>query len=146
MSTSIKDINILDLLPQKPPFVMVDRLLYCKNMVTVTELEIREDNLFFKEGSLLASGLIENIAQTCAAGTGYMSMGSEGPVKIGVIGALNNININRLPRKSEIITTTVTITGEVFQMVLFDAIVKSGDEELATASIRTAIADVEAKI
>ena len=143
MSDSFNDINIQDLLPQKPPFIMIDRMVSLNDMTITTEFEIREDNIFVDEGHLLASGIIENIAQTCAAGIGYKNKSNSGSVKIGVIGALNNFNINRLPQKDEKITTIVSFVGEVFQMIMFDAIVKFGDEELATASIRTALTDID---
>ena len=143
MINSLNDINIQDLLPQKPPFIMVDRLVSLDDKTVTTEFEIREDNIFLSDGHLLASGLIENIAQTCAAGIGYKIKGGTGSVKIGVIGAINNLNINRPPQKDEKITTIVSFMGEVFQMIMFDAIVKFGDEELATVSIRTALTDVD---
>ena len=142
MRDSFNDINIQDLLPQQPPFIMIDRMVSLNDMTITTEFEIREDNIFVDEGHLLASGIIENIAQTCAAGIGYKHKCSTGLHKTGVIGALNNFNINRLPRKGEKITTIVTFVGEVFQMTMFDAIVKTGDENLAAASIRTAITDI----
>lgn len=143
MINSLNDINIQELLPQKPPFIMVDRLVSLDDKTVTTEFEIREDNIFLNDGYLLASGIIENIAQTCAAGIGYKNKGNSESVKIGVIGALNNFNISRPPRKDEKITTIVSFVGEVAQMIMFDAIVKFGDEELATASIRTAITDID---
>lgn len=143
MTNTFNDINIKDLLPQQPPFIMVDKLVSLDDKTVTSEFEIREDNIFLNDGHLLASGMIENIAQTCAAGIGYKNKSNSGSVKIGVIGALNNFNINRLPRKDEKITTIVSFVGEVFQMIMFDAIVKFGDEELATASIRTALTDID---
>ena len=142
---AIEDITLKELIPQRPPFVMIDRLVSCDMVVTVTELEVREDNIFVADGHLTAEGLMENIAQTCAAGIGYQNLSRGEAVKIGVIGAVNNMNILRLPRKGERITTTVEYVEEVFQMTLFKAIIKSGDEELANASIKTALTDVDAK-
>lgn len=145
MSISINEINVRELLPQQPPFVMVDRLLSCDDKSSVTELEIRSDNVFFGEDCLLTAGLVENIAQTCAAGIGFRNMNHSGSIKIGVIGALNNLEVNRLPKNGERITTTVNCVEEVFQMMMFDAVVKSGEEVLATTSIKTALTDIEAK-
>ena len=38
--------DILELLPQRRPFVMIDSLLYCDTAVTRTSLEVRDDNIF----------------------------------------------------------------------------------------------------
>ena len=55
-------IDILDILPQQQPFVMIDKLLLFDEKKTVTELAVRSDNLFFDQGRLSESGLVENIA------------------------------------------------------------------------------------
>lgn len=142
---TVNDISLKELLPQKPPFIMIDRLVLSDNTHSVAELEIREDNVFFNNGCLLASGLVENIAQTCAAGIGFKNIAKGGSVKLGVIGAISNFNINRLPQKGEKITTTVKYVEEVFQMIMFDAVVSCGETEIATATIKTALTDVVAK-
>ena len=124
---------------------MIDKLVSSDEECAVSELEVRPDNVFFTNGRLSSSGLVENIAQTCAAGIGYKNISNGVPVKIGVIGAVSNMNILRLPREGEHLTTIVKYVQEVFQMTLFDAIIKSGDEVLANASIKTALIDAEAQ-
>lgn len=143
---AIEDITVQELLPQKPPFVMIDKLVSSTEEMAVSELEVRPDNVFFGNGCLSAAGLVENIAQTCAAGIGYRNVNSGEAVKIGVIGALSNMNILRLPREGEHLTTIVKYVQVVFQMTMFDAIIKSGDEELANASIKTALIDADAQM
>ena len=142
---AIENISVQDLLPQKPPFIMIDKLVSSDEECEVSEFEVRPDNVFFANGRLSTSGLVENIAQTCAAGIGYKNISSGEAVKIGVIGAVSNMNIFRLPREGEHLTTTVKYVQEVFQMTFFDAIIKSGDEVLANASIKTALIDAEAQ-
>ena len=71
---AIEDITLKELIPQRPPFVMIDKLLSCDMVVTTTELEVREDNIFVADGRLTAEGLMENIAQTCAARMGYINL------------------------------------------------------------------------
>jgi 3-hydroxymyristoyl/3-hydroxydecanoyl-(acyl carrier protein) dehydratase len=46
----ISQIDIKTILPQQPPFVMVDRLLQCDMVVTRTQFSVRADNLFCKDG------------------------------------------------------------------------------------------------
>ena len=65
MDREISEIGLLELLPQRPPFVMLDRVLSCDGQRTLAELTVREDNLFFSSGHLSVPGMIEGIAQTC---------------------------------------------------------------------------------
>lgn len=141
MKLSINDISLDQLLPQKPPFIMIDRLVSNDDIYSVAELEIREDNVFFIDGCLTTAGLVENIAQTCAAGIGYRFLDKGLAVKVGVIGAVNNLSVQRLPRKGEKIMTTVKFMEEVFQMTLFEAVIHCGEEELARGTIKTALTD-----
>ena len=90
---AIEDIALKELIPQRPPFVMIDRLMSSDKVYSVTELEVRPDNLLVDNGRMSASGLVENIAQTCAARIGYINLNSGETVKIGVIGSISNLNI-----------------------------------------------------
>lgn len=136
---SYKDIPIKELIPQRPPFVMIDKMLSFDKNVTETQLEIRADNIFCKDGRLMAEGLMENIAQTCAARIGYVSLSKNEAVKIGVIGSVNNYEIFRLPKVGEVIITSVEVIEELFQITLVNAIVKCGDETLAQATMKIAL-------
>ena len=60
-----------NLLPQKFPFVMVDKICSYTETSIVSELKIEEDNIFFHNDCLVESGLIEHMAQTVALYTGY---------------------------------------------------------------------------
>ena len=68
-----KSIDIHTLLPQQPPFVMIDRLLHYDETRTVCSFTVPEDNLFCEAGVFKAAGLIENIAQSCAARLGFIN-------------------------------------------------------------------------
>lgn len=142
---AIEDITLNELLPQRPPFVMIDRLLSSDEVYSVTELLVREDNLFVENKRLTASGLIENIAQTCAARIGYINLSKGGTVKIGVIGSISNLTIERTPKVGEKLTTTIKLLEEVFNMTLVEAVIKSGDEEIVHANMKIALTDKESK-
>ena len=137
-------IDILKLIPQQPPFVMVDKLLYCDPKITKTTLTVREDNIFFDKGVLTEAGLIENIAQTCAARTGNIGKekGDNG-VKIGFIGTIRNLEIIRLPKVGETLVTQVNIIEEVFQISLASATVSVGDEIITSCEMKISMTDKE---
>jgi predicted hotdog family 3-hydroxylacyl-ACP dehydratase len=139
-----EEINILELLPQQPPFVMVDTLLYCDMEVTKTSLMVVEENMFCDDGVLSESGVIENMAQTCAARMGYINKYiNNDTVKLGFIGAIRNLEIIRLPEIGEKLVTQITTIEEVFQMTLVNAIIIVGEEVIASCEMKIAISEVE---
>ncbi|MBQ9204294.1 MAG: pseudouridylate synthase [Prevotella sp.] len=137
---SLKAIDIHELLPQQEPFVMISRLVRFDMVTTVTETDIVDGNIFVEDGHFSASGLIENIAQTCAARIGYVNkfILKKG-IQIGFIGAVRNMEITGLPRVGDTITTTVEVQEEVFGMTLATATVTLGDRILVTTEMKIAI-------
>lgn len=140
---AIEDITLRELIPQRPPFVMIDRLVSCDMVVTTTELEVREENVFVVEGRLSAEGLMENMAQTCAARMGYINISKGEKVKLGVIGAVNSFDIFRTPKVGEKIVTTIEVLEELFQITLAKAVVCCGTETLAEAKMKIALMDID---
>lgn len=134
-----QDIDILTLLPQKPPMVMVERLLHCDTVVTETEFTVREDCIMVENGQLTPMGLVENVAQTCAARMGYINVSSGKEVRVGVIGALRDIEIHSLPPVGSTIKTRIEVSEEVFGMTLAQAESYCGDTLLASGTIKIAL-------
>lgn len=140
---AIEDITLRELIPQRPPFVMIDRLLSCDLVFAVTELEVCEDNVFVVDGRFTAEGLMENMAQTCATRMGYISLSRGEKVKLGVIGAVSGFDIFRTPKVGEKIITTIEVLEELFQITLAKAVVKCGSEVLAEAKMKIALMDID---
>ena len=137
--------GILELIPQRRPFVMVDSLTYCDLSTTRTQLEVRADNIFNDGGRLSTAGICENIAQTCAARLGYLSLASGQPVKLGYIGAISNMQVYRTPVTGNTLVTEIKVLQEVFNITLVHAVVKCGDELIAETDLKIALGDDEAE-
>ncbi|MBR3783960.1 MAG: pseudouridylate synthase [Bacteroidales bacterium] len=131
--------DILTLIPQRPPMVMVDRLLHCDTVVTETELTVSKDNIMVEDGHMSAIGLIENVAQTCAARMGYINLTSGKEVRVGVIGALRDMTIHSLPEVGSTIKTRIEVSDEVFGMTLAQAESRCGDMLLCSGTIKIAL-------
>ena len=136
-----QDVPITQLIPQRPPFVMVDRIVSCDATDAVAEFTVREDNIFLDDMLLSAAGIIENMAQSCAARMGCISMMAGGPIKIGYIGDIRNCTVNRQPCQGEVLTTHVEIIEEVFNLTLAGVETKVGDDIIATARMKIALTD-----
>jgi predicted hotdog family 3-hydroxylacyl-ACP dehydratase len=134
-------VDVHTLLPQQEPFVMIDRLVHYDPVRTVTSLEVRADNIFVDNGHLSVAGINENIAQTCAARMGYISRSSGERVRIGLIGAITGFSVSRTPLTGEVLTTTIDVVQEVFQVTLVHATVRVGDELIAETDLKIALQD-----
>lgn len=136
-----EDIPLKELIPQRPPFVMIDKLLLCDATCTTTELKVCEENIFINNGRLSAEGLVENIAQTCAARIGYFNKS----MKIGVIGAVSNFELFQMPKVGDFIVTTIEVLEEMFQITLVKAVIRCGDETMAQANMKISLLDIDAQ-
>lgn len=142
--TDLSKIDIHDLLPQCEPFVMVGKLAHFEMDCTRTETTIQADNLFAANGVLTPSGIIENIAQTCAARIGYINKYIlRRGIQIGFIGAIRNLHIHAAPTVGTTISTTIRTIEEVFGMTMVSAEMRSGEVLLAEAEMKIALSDKE---
>ena len=64
--------GILNLIPQRPPTVMVDSFCGIEDNCSYSGLTVTDDNIFCQEGKLQEAGIIEHIAQSAAARIGYI--------------------------------------------------------------------------
>ena len=113
--------NVLRLIPQRPPVVMVDGLKEHAVDSSVSVFQISPDNIFIIDGHFAMPGLIENIAQTVALRAGYEHMlliQSEGGAAIkppvGFIGEVKNLIVNFLPPVGASIETRVDLLHNIF--------------------------------
>jgi 3-hydroxyacyl-[acyl-carrier-protein] dehydratase len=104
----ISKTEILNFIPHRAPFVMIDNLLRASAEQSESDFVVQADNLLVHNGFFQATGLIENIAQTCAASFAYLEKNAGGPPKIGYIGAVGKLEVSELPPVSSTIRTVVT--------------------------------------
>ena len=119
MVLPITDKNeILTLIPQRTPIVMVDTLWEYTPTEGVAGLTIAPNNLFVQQGIFLESGLIEHIAQSIALHKGYYYYLNGKPAPMGYIGAIKHIEIHKLPPVGAHIKTSITIVQEFMDVTL----------------------------
>ncbi|MDR0385682.1 MAG: pseudouridylate synthase [Prevotellaceae bacterium] len=137
-----QDINVRELLPQKGRFVMIDRLRYFDETTVISSLTVDKDNIFVEDGMFTEPGIIENIAQTAAARMGYIGkyISSEG-VKLGFIGEIKNLIIERCPHTGEELTTCAEIVTEIFSTLMIQAKVTVDNELIAHGYMKISIID-----
>lgn len=136
MRSEFRDSELFELIPQRPPIVMVDRLRGVTAEGAETGLTIRESNIFVNNGHLQEPGLIEHIAQSAAAFAGFKGYASGEEPKLGYIGELKKMHFHRLPEVGESLTTTLKVLGEAAGVTLLAAETKAGDEPVADGQMK----------
>ena len=137
----LEQIDIHELLPQREPFVMVDKLVYFDEKTTTTSFLVREDNLFVENGRLNACALAENIAQTCAARLGYVNKYIlKRGIQIGFIGAVKDLKVIDTPVVGDVLTTTIHVLEQIMGLTLVTAVIRIGDRVVTTAEMKIALA------
>lgn len=127
--------DILALIPHRPPFVMIGELLFADDLSARTSYRASRDNLFVENERFNEAGLLENMAQTVAAGAGYMAKKRNEAVRVGFIGAVKNFTVVDLPRAGDELVTETTITDSVFNMVLITGNIRHNDTLIASCEM-----------
>lgn len=128
------------LLPQKFPFVMVDKMYDYTETTLISGFTIQKESLFFQEGKLVESGLIEHIAQSIALHTGYQYFLKNELAPTGYIGAIKEVEIQQLPKLGDEIQTTVSILQEFAGITLVDVVTKLNGIVIAVGQMKTVLA------
>jgi len=128
--------EILDYIPQRPPFIMIGDVVSADEKATLTTLTITGDNLFVADGFFTEPGLIENMAQTAGAGTGYRAKKEGKPQPKGYIAALKNVNILALPKVNETIKTETIFVQTLLNFHLVKGRVIVNDTEIANCEFK----------
>ncbi|MCR4681557.1 MAG: hypothetical protein K5636_08120 [Bacteroidales bacterium] len=133
----------LPFIPQRPPFLLVDNILQCNETIVVTDFRIPEGHILVEDGHLGEAGLMENIAQTCASRIGWLNQNR--PVRIGVIGSINNFEPIELPKVGETLRTTVALQAEVFDAIIVHAEIQCQAKTIAQCDMKVFVLDATAQ-
>lgn len=127
----------IGLIPQRPPFVMVDDLEIISPEHCRTTLLIKEGNLLCDETIFGESGVLEHIAQSAAAFIGDKSLREEGRIWPGYIGEIKNFNFLDSAKTGDVLTTEIrisTIFGDVTAIEAHTSVSSGADNYRPIAS------------
>ena len=162
MTPIAKGEQLLKLIPQRSPMVMIDKLFFSDAEKCITGLHISEENIFCRDGLFREPGLIENMAQTAAVHAGASPTppkeglsntpsadgkwdGKVSPIggdiegvaaPIGYIGAIKNLVIHFLPPVNSEMVTEIKITHQIFDATVVNASVSSNGEKAAECELK----------
>jgi predicted hotdog family 3-hydroxylacyl-ACP dehydratase len=110
--------EIQQYIPQRYPFVMVDNLIEASAKHFITDFKIKQDNIFIEDGFLREFALIENIAQSSAAGIAFASKYDGKTKPEGYLGAITKLKLFELPEVNETVVTVVNLLIQFEHMFL----------------------------
>lgn len=129
-----------NLIPQKFPFVMVDKVLdFGENFIT-SGFTVEETNIFTENSIFQEAGLIEHMAQSVALYTGYQFFLKQEPAPTGYIGSIKSIEIFQLPKVNDNLVTEVNVLQEFAGITLVDISVLLNEVEIARGQMKTVLA------
>ena len=128
--------NILDLIPQRPPMVMIDALTRADERMACGSLFITASNMFCENGKFAEPGLIEFIAQSAAAYTGFKNKTASTGVTEGYIGAIKNLVIYDLPAAVSTIVSEIIVENEIVGYTIITGRVYFGNKLMAECEMR----------
>lgn len=141
LSEIITDKNFVEsLIPQKTPFIMVDKLIFYSEGKVVSALTVSKENIFTNNNIFTAPGVIEHMAQTVALYTGYQYFLKNLPAPTGYIGAIKKVEIFKLPEVSDELVTTVKILHDILGVTLVQIDTLSDGVVIAASEMKTVIA------
>lgn len=132
--------NIISYIPQRAPFVLIDKLINAGKDFSKTIFDIQAGHLFVCNDVLTEPGIIENMAQTAAAGIGY-NICKEKRDAIGFIGALKSLIIDELPAVGERIITEVAILHKMLDAYIAEASVFLHGRKIASCKMSIVVSD-----
>ncbi|KGO91316.1 hypothetical protein [Flavobacterium subsaxonicum] len=138
---SILDKSLVEsLIPQKAPFVMVDKLFSFTENAIIAGLTIPADNIFVQEGMFTEPGIIEHMAQSVALYTGYQYYLKNEPAPTGYIGSIKDVEVLELPLAGDDLITEVTVLQEFMGITLVDIVTKRNGTLIANGQMKTVLA------
>ena len=133
--------EILKLIPQRPPFVLVDKIYAHSENEILSGFTIPENHVLLNaSGKLSESGIIEHFAQTIALYQGYYYYLKNLPAPVGYIGSIRNIDIFELPMCNEEIKTKIVILQQLMGVTMVRGEVYLNDKLIAQGEMRTIVA------
>ncbi len=129
--------QLIQFIPQKPPFVLISSLTEINEDTCVTTFSFEATHVLCENGKLSAAGLLENMAQSAGCKMGYEDFIAQKKSRRGFIGEVKDFHFTRLPDAGEELITEIIIEGKVFGAVtLIAGKIRSGDVEIASCKMK----------
>ncbi len=128
--------HIQSFIPQRAPFIMIDNLIAASEDKIETDFQVMPDNIFLENEMLREFALIENIAQSSAAGIGFLNKALKTKPLDGFIGGISKLKIYHLPKVNDKIHTIVNLIHQLGNMYLLKGANFVNDKKLIECEVK----------
>lgn len=128
--------NILNYIPQRDPICLVHSIYESTEQRVKTGFTVEANHFFVSDNKLSEAGIIENLAQSCAAQAGYMCSLRNMPPKIGFIANIKDLQIHSLPPVNSEVITEVNLKAFVMNVTLVIATSTCNGERVADCEMK----------
>ena len=128
--------RLIKLIPQKFPFVLISFLIEVSDKICISKFIFDETHVLCQDGKLTSAGLMENIAQTAAAKTGYECYQKGKKIPVGFIGDVRDFVFTKQPKMGEEIETRIEIIHEIFDVTVIAGTITLNGEEIASCNMK----------
>ncbi len=130
------------LVPHRPPFLLVDRLLEFTGQTGVVESVPAPDNLFLDEdGYMEVIAMIEILAQAAAAVKGYSDLKNGRQIRKGFLVDVRNFYFKERCYKGDIIHVRVEIAKYFSGFSVINGYLESSGKEVASGTLKLWVPD-----
>jgi predicted hotdog family 3-hydroxylacyl-ACP dehydratase len=127
---------VLDLLPHRPPMVLVEELLEVRVEEGVARCRCRlpEDSPLAQEGGMPRMLVIEMLAQSAACLKGYIELMKGEPIRPAYLVRIDDLELGRSPRPGESIEVRAVQERSLGDYFVYSASAADGD--VASGTLR----------
>lgn len=137
--------ELFQLMPQRDPIVMVDKIYDAEGDTAHTGLSVTETNYFIEEdGRMAEPGLIEHIAQSASALMGHKALLAGQPLPVGYIGEVKKFHCYVRPAVGDELTTTINLGAEINGVTLMTGETRCGETLVADTQMKLFVEDENA--
>lgn len=130
------------LIPHRGPMCLVERLAECGDGAAVVEAVLRPDGALVDEGGRAEpAGLLELMAQACAAMRGYEDRAAQGSVRSGFLVGVRAFRVAAEARAGDRLQIRVRTVGTLEGFTVADAEVLRGGDLVATGTLKLWVTD-----
>ena len=125
------------LVPHRPPFLLVDKLLYFSGQTGVVESVISPDNFFLaQDGRFQDIAMVEILAQSAAAVKGYSDLQQGKEISKGFLVDIREFIFKKKCYKGDTIHSRIDITKSFGGFSIINGVLTCSGEECAAGSMK----------
>ncbi len=131
--------DILAAIPQRPPFLFVDKIISKEGNSITTQRTLRDDEYFFQghfPGNPIMPGVL--LCEVCFQ-TGAILMGAGSQPGLGVVTRIKDAKFKNFARPGDTLTTIVTLDDKIDNAYYMSGTIRVGDKLILKTIFQAAL-------